>query len=163
MAKKKLEEIKSQIFLIASELQTLVENENMEENVRDDLEKVVDQLSLVCEESEQNHPGKSKAEVVNDLIADCKAASSDIDWVIQSSNLRDGFVEHLEDLSMNLTITARQLVDIKIKQTKSEKEEAVSGVKKTTLFDFDMKEAPAKAEKDSKGQTTLDSFSSDKK
>ena len=163
MAKKSLKDLKTRIFLLSSELNTLIEDSNMDEEVRTELEDIVDQMSIMStlkivedpqvprEKNGQFAKKTAKTEEnalaaeerdATELASFCRSVASDLDVIIQANDDMDnGIIERLEGISNDMTVIARQL-----KQVATEKKEEKEQMQKVSarrgrtasLMDFNM-------------------------
>ena len=144
MAKKSLKDLKTRVFLLSSELNTLIEDANMDENVRSELEDIVDQMSLmstlkivedpqVPREKNGQFAKKTAKTEENALAAEerdakelssfCRSVASDLDVIIQTNDDMDnGVIERLEGISNDMTVISRQLKEV-AQEKKEEKEQ----------------------------------------
>ena len=162
MAKKSLQDLKTRIFLLSSELSSLIEDANMDEDVRSELEDIVDEMSLrstlkIVEDSaprakngqfakrtaktEENAIAAEERDAT-ELASFCRSVASDLDVIIQANDDMDnGIIERLEGISNDMTVIARQL-----KQVATEKKEEKEQMQKVSarrgrtasLMDFNM-------------------------
>ena len=139
MAIKNIFELKKRASGIAEELKELLEGAKLDGDAKDELGEIVEQICEASGFEEQEtekqktldnwieyhnakKTGKSKEVLqAEELAVVCRSASSGIDVVVQKYDMEDGFSEKLEDVSLDLNVTARQCDDFKKQEEKKRK------------------------------------------
>ncbi len=169
MSKKTLKELKAKLYVLATEINQVVENDSLGNEAKEELEDAVKNLFCygsfeICDEQKnkeqengENSSDVSKKELkaqktykeileAEELKDVCLSVASSLELVSQKYDLEDSTVEKLEDHASDLNILARQFGDVV-----RSKEEA----KKTASLDDFM---DTKSSTKSVRITTLDDF-----
>ncbi len=135
MAKKSLKEIKSMIYLLGEDINTVIEKGKLYPDAEEELRQIAEKMYLINTKDEEDFMDvddfRKDINEAKELSSFCAGAADEIDLIVQKYGIDGKWSEKLEDVSMDLSVAVRQLRDVK-----NEKEKEKSKRNNKTLDEY---------------------------